>query len=429
MKKRVFLLLTLPVFLRAQSLVIEPDRESAIYQCDETATITVSFTEENGNKITDGTLLVTLTTAQQVITNVTVDLAKINPVVLKTTLSKPDVLSCKARTTYKERAFAQACGIAFSPLSIKTASKIPDDFDEFWKNAQERLEKEVPLDAQMELSERYSGPRIKSYKVSFATANGQRVSGFMAVPAGDGPWPVVVTVPGAGPGACRPLLELSDKGYITLIMNVHSFDTAEEVNKQKQAFDQSNRESCAKFGAPYYPHAGLTNREDYFYYAPILGINRAVNWLAQRSDVDKKRFYYQGFSQGGAFGFYLLGLNSNFTRGVMHMPALSDLMGSEAGRASGWPGIRLQKYAADDKVKVIANIPYFDAAVFASRVKVPVRVSVGLIDGTCPPASVYAAYNELRVADKDIVTKPYLGHSLTHDLSQQLHENWLHNTE
>ena len=43
--------------------------------------------------------------------------------------------------------------------------------------------------------------------------------------------------------------------------------------------------------------------------------------------------------------------------------------------------------------------------------RAPVRVAVGFSDTTCPPAAVYAAYNEIRVADKGIVHGLGMTHS------------------
>ena len=59
-----------------------------------------------------------------------------------------------------------------------------------------------------------------------------------------------------------------------------------------------------------YPVGGLTvSREAAHYYGIILGVNRAINWVARRTDIDSKRFFYTGASQGGGFGLILTALN------------------------------------------------------------------------------------------------------------------------
>jgi cephalosporin-C deacetylase len=37
---------------------------------------------------------------------------------------------------------------------------------------------------------------------------------------------------------------------------------------------------------------------------------------------------------------------------------------------------------------------------------------VGLRDTICPPSTVFAAYNEIPAADKDIAVYPYSGHAV-----------------
>ena len=161
---------------------------------------------------------------------------------------------------------------------------------------------------------------------------------------------------------------------------------------------------AARFGAPRYCQAGITeSREDYFFYPVILGIDRAVDWVAARPDVDKSRFRYQGTSQGGGFGFYLCGLNHTFTRAAFYVPAITDTMGYLKGRQSGWPTI-VEGNSSTPERRAAAEkwAPYFDGANFASRITCPVRVAVGFSDTTCPPCAVYAAYNEIKVKDKAI---------------------------
>ena len=46
------------------------------------------------------------------------------------------------------------------------------------------------------------------------------------------------------------------------------------------------------------------------------------------------------------------------------------------------------------------NAMYFDAAYFAERIRIPVRLSVGYADESCAPHSVLAAYNAIPSTDK-----------------------------
>jgi len=178
-----------------------------------------------------------------------------------------------------------------------------------------------------------------------------------------------------------------------------------------------------QYGVPRYCMSGAAARETYLYYRILLGINRGVNWLAARPDVDKTRFVYTGTSQGGGFGFYLCGLNKNFTKGVMHVPALTDLLGFQKGRDSGWPKL-IENVTPEQKEAAIRTAPYFDGAHFAPRITCPVRVSVGFIDETCPPAAVYSSYNALRVKDKAIRHGFGMPHKVFPQIYEQLDQQW-----
>jgi cephalosporin-C deacetylase-like acetyl esterase len=53
---------------------------------------------------------------------------------------------------------------------------------------------------------------------------------------------------------------------------------------------------------------------------------------------------------------------------------------------------------------------YFDAMNFATRTNADAVVSVGFIDDTCRPTSVYVAYNNLR-GPKRIINEPRMTHA------------------
>lgn len=151
-----------------------------------------------------------------------------------------------------------------------------------------------------------------------------------------------------------------------------------------------------------------------FYYPVILGIDRAVDWIVAQPEVDPSRVHYEGKSQGGGFGFYLTALNRHFTRAVFFVPAQTDVLGACKGRQSGWP-YPLEMHAAPLREVVARTAPYFDAANFASRIRCPVRVVVGFADMTCAPCAVYAAYNEIRAPEKEIIHAFGMGHKVTMD--------------
>lgn len=408
----------------AQSVEVTADRPSYVYTCGEPATFTIRVLGKDKQPVKTGQLRATLTNfGTQHIAEVTYDLSTTSPIICSGTLREPGFLKCVANIKI-DKDYKGLSGVAYEPEKITAGSARPADFDAFWDVSMKALDDKVPLDPRVERMVTFCNDKHDGYRVSFATFDGLRVYGFLSVPKGAVPFPVIVNVPGAGPGVVGPNVGMADQGFIHLVMNVHPFEPAADAEGQKLLYAEQDKRLNAQYGAPRYCQSGVASRETYFYFRILLGINRAVNWLAARPDVDKTRFGYTGSSQGGGFGFYLCGLNRNFTKGVIHVPAITDLMGYVKGRDSGWPKL-IENVKPDDKAAAIRVAPYFDGAHFATRITCPVRVSVGFIDETCPPAAVYAGYNAVRVKDKAIGHGIGMPHAVFPQFSRQYDQQWL----
>ncbi len=413
-----------PLMALAQSVEITSDRTNAVYACGEQATFTLSVLGADKQPVKSGQVNVTLSNfGSKIITNAVFDLAAGNPVKVTGKLVEAGFLKCAANVKL-DRDYRGLFGVAYDPEKITAGSERPSDFDAFWDGAVKKLDTEVPVDARVERVAKWCNDKHECFRVSFATFDGRRVYGFLSVPEGKGPFPVEVNVPGAGPGVVGPNSGMADRGFIHLVMNVHPFEPAADSEAQKKLYEEQDKRLNAQFGVPRYCQSGAGKRETYFYYRIILGINRAVNWLATRPDVDKTHFGYSGTSQGGGFGFILCGLNRNFTRGVIHVPAITDLLGFQKGRDSGWPKL-IENVKTEDKEAAVKVVPYFDGAHFAARIICPVRVSVGFIDETCPPAAVYSGYNALRVKDKAIEHGISMPHKVFPQIYDKLDQKWL----
>jgi cephalosporin-C deacetylase len=427
MKATVSLLsMLLPVCAMAQSIVITSDHTNAMYKCGETAVFTVQVLDAKKAPVKTGKAVIQLDNfGPKKVAAINADLSKGNPVTIKGSLAEPGFLKCTATAAVGTNRLRAVWGTAYDPLKLRQGGPCPKDFDEFWGKAVTDLDKTVPLDAKQTRIVARSDDKHDSYRVSFATYGGGRVYGFLCVPKGKGPFPVQVNVPGAGLGSYTPDTRVADQGFITLIMCVHSFAPGKDTAEQTKLYNAQDEALKKKWNVPRYCFAGATSRETYFYYPVILGINRAVNWLWSQENVDKTRFIYTGTSQGGGFGFYLCGLNRHFTKGVSHVPALTDLLGFKEDRMSGWP--RLIE-ALPEKDRAIAEkdvAPYFDAANFAARITCPYRVSVGFSDETCPPCAVYSGYNAIKVKDKAIVHGLGMPHHVYGWIYNQLDSNWV----
>ena len=410
-------------FAAGLEFAIANDHTNLLYKVGEEATFTVTATRD-GKPVAEGWVDAKLDNfGPSVQLSNRVDLAKGNPFAVKGRLAEPGFLRLTLNAKGEK---AKVWSVGYEPERIEKGSPSPDDFDVFWSAARAKLAKEVPLDAKMTKVPERSTADFDYYRISFATF-GRRVYGYMSVPTDKAkvPYPVELQVSAAGFGDWTNNMT-GEKGVIKVFFSVYPWAPHWDWRALglQSAYDYMNDACDRKYGCRRYCTAGLSRGcEEYFYYPVILGIDRAVDWIAARPDVDRNHFWYQGTSQGGGFGFYLTGLNRTFTRATFFVPAITDTMGYLKGRQSGWPQ-PVESHRDDDRVAVERNAPYFDGANFASRIACPVRVAVGFSDTTCAPCAVYAAYNAIKVADKGIVH----GFGMTHSCFGKFYEElgkWL----
>ena len=389
----------------------EANRSNVVYRVGEEITFTITATNGLGEKVSAGVVEGAMDDwCGHILVRQTIDLSRENPFVMSCRLAQPGFVRC-AITGKGAKRFLR--GAACEPERLKPAGECPADFDAFWSAAQARLEAEVPLDPRLVLVPERSKGAYDYWKVSFATFGGKRVWGFLSVPKdkSKGPFPVSFEVASAGKGRWTMDMSHGFADRIRMYFTVHCFEPPETVEELQKIRDALSEDLKRQYGVASYSAAGIAvSREEYYFYRVILGINRAVNWLWAREDVDRSRFNYTGGSQGGGFGWYLCGLNPKFTSAVLVVPAISDTMGDIEGRITGFPYYLAMNRSGDRYEQVLRNGPYFNGANFAPRVKCPVRVTIGFIDEICPPIGIYSAYNSLGSADKGIIHGIERGH-------------------
>lgn len=389
-------MMILPVM--AVEFLLKTDRKMPVYQCNEAMKFTLSATE-NGSAVKSGRYNVEfLFCGRKVLKKVPVDLAIANPVELEFTLDQPGFvlvrLTDEKGIPVKNGKNAVCAGAAFEPEKIRKYYAVPDDFITFWESGCKAVADNPVV---LTKDEKRSNDKYTLYYVSVKSLNDETISGYLSVPVGEGKYPVLVTVPGAGQGISGPA-GYAASGVITLSMNVHKFPTADNSTEQARRYKED-----IKTGT--YAYRGAGDRDKYFFRSVYVAVNHAINYVAAMKEYDGKHMVFDGSSQGGGSALILAGLNKNITALAANVPALCDHGGFRAGRGSGWP----QLFNRPDPDKYA---PYFDAANFASLVNVPALVSCGFLDTTCPPSTVYAAFNELK-GEKQMIHVPLEGHTVS----------------
>ncbi len=340
-------------------------------------------------------------------------------VVAAGTMSTPGFLRLIATSEIDGHTYRGVGTAGFSPDQIQPTQANPADFDTFWNGERARLSA-VPIDARWTPLPDYGTAEAECWQVNLqnvAVLEGvSRLYGVLCMPRAPGQYPALLSVPGAGVRPYRGWAEMAGRGVITLQIGIHGIP----VTQPQEVYDSLGR--AALNG---YPTYGLDSRERSYYRRVYTGTLRANDFLTSLPQWDGRNLGVTGGSQGGALAIVTAGLDRRVTRLAAYYPALSDLTGYLHGRAGGWPHMFRASVGPSvhrDEAKVSTSA-YYDVVNFARRVTAPGLYSWGYNDETCPPTSMYAAYNVI-TASKRLMLAYDTGHRTTQEQVDEV-ADWL----
>lgn len=314
----------------------------------------------------------------------------------------------QVRASYRPHAKAKAApvsglgGAAIDPTEIKRSLPVPDDFDAFWDGMKSKLAA-VPVEPSVR-SVKSPLPDVQSFDVT-APALGQPISAYMAKPAGAKPksLPIILTVHGAGVNDSSLVgsANWAAKGFLAMDMNAHGLPNG----RPRQFY-------ADLYAGPMkgYRYENRDDREKGYFTGMMLRLVRAIDVLTAQPEWDGKHVIVSGASQGGYQAIAAAGLDARVTFFAAGVPAGCDHSGMLVNRIAGWPKIVPVEDGKPDP-KVLEAARYVDCVNFAARTKAKgAFFTVGFIDTTCPPTSIYAAYNQLNIP-KQIYDDIPSGHS------------------
>ena len=331
------------------------------------------------------------------------------------TMKAPGFYRCVVTAEVNGKKYSNLATVGFDPEQIKPAAVNPDDFIQFWNNAKLDLAK-IPMDARMTLLPERSTEKVNVYHIDLQNFRvGSRLYGILCVPKKPGKYPALLKVPGAGIRPYNGDVATAEKGVITLEIGIHGVPVVLEPNVY------TNLSVGALSG---YPAFNLEDRDRYYYKRVYMGCVRANDFLTSLPEFDGSTLGVTGGSQGGALSIITAALDPRVKFLGAYYPALSDLTGFMIGRAGGWPHLfnkdNVNVGSTTDKVKTTG---YYDVVNFARQLKVPGMYSWGFNDVTCPPTSMYAAYNVI-TAPKSLFLAVETGH-WTYPEQRENVNNWL----
>ena len=330
----------------------------------------------------------------------TVKLKNGKAVISMGTMKEPGFRDCRLTAKLGGKTYSHHIKVGFSPEKLQPYTQLPSDFNEFWNKTKAEAAR-FPLTYTKEYVEKYSTDKIDCYLIRLQlNKQNQCIYGYLFCPKAEGKYPVVLCPPGAGIKTIKGPMRhkyYAEEGCIRFEIEIHGLnpeldeDTFGEISR---AF--SSRENG-------YLVNGLDSRENYYMKRVYLACVRSIDLLTSLPEWDGKNVIVQGGSQGGALALITAGLDKRVTACVANHPALSDMAGYKAGRAGGYPHLFKNTVDMDTPAKM-KTLAYYDVVNFAKQITVPVYMTWGFNDNTCPPTTSYIVYNVLNCPKEALIT-------------------------
>jgi cephalosporin-C deacetylase-like acetyl esterase len=178
---------------------------------------------------------------------------------------------------------------------------------------------------------------------------------------------------------------MAERGIITLEIGIHGIP----VTMEPLVYNSLGSGALSR----YYTY-NLDDKDRYYYKRVYMGCVRANDFLLSLPQFDGSNLAVTGGSQGGALSIITAGLDPRVKYLAAFYPALSDVTGYLEGRAGGWPHLFDRNNLDGNNTSAkLETCGYYDVVNFARQLTIPGLYSWGFNDETCPPTSMYAAYN------------------------------------
>lgn len=281
----------------------------------------------------------------------------------------------------------------------------PADFDAFWARTLEETRRH-PLAAAFEPVD--AGLRLlETFDVTFNGWGGHPIKGWFLIPRHrPGPLPCVVEFLGYGGGRGFP----TDWPLWSAAGHAHFVMDTRGQGGGWQKGDTPDPGAAGDPQSPGFLTRGILDPDRHYYRRVFADAVRAVEAARSHPAADG-RVAVAGGSQGGGIALAAAGLLPDLDALLADQPFLCHYRrASQITDADPYKELARYGAAHPDQVdRAFATLAYLDGVNFAPRATAPALFSVGLMDQTCPPSTVFAAHNRY-AGPKEIRVYPYNGH-------------------
>jgi len=283
--------------------------------------------------------------------------------------------------------------IGYEPEAVVSLPDRQPDFKAFWDKTKKELAGVAP-EYKLTLLAELSTDKRKTYQVSMKSFGGVEISGYYCTPVKKGKYPATVFY----------------MGYSSKPWHPNANDNPERVEFVLSVRGQGLNEPTNVYGD--WIAYGLESKENYYYRGAFMDLIRAIDFVSSRPEVDTKKIFAEGGSQGGAFTLVACALDNRITAAAPTIPFLSDY--PDYFQIVNWPAEPVKRKQAElhisDK-QLFETLSYFDVKNFTDQIKCPIIMGVGLQDEVCPPHTNFSGFNRIRT-EKEYHIFPTYGHDV-----------------
>ena len=307
-----------------------------------------------------------------------------------------------------------------SPEKIISAPDKQADFNDFWAAAKAQL---AAVDMKAELTEitAYSSASRKVYLLEMQSVpdgpDGESVTvrGYYLEPQDGARHPVIVHFFGYDDQKPRTKLSCPSGGSSQEFAELYLSTRGQIINNRPASLRvEDGKGDFTNIYGDWFAFS-FGKKDAYYYRGAFMDCVQAVRFLATRPACDMNNIFAEGSSQGGAFSYACAALSDYPLRAIAPCVAfLGDF--PDYFNIVTWPGdtAKKNKGTMTDE-QMYAFLSYFDTKNLATRISCAVMACSGLQDGTCPPHTNVAPFNNLRSTDKQYYYYPKLQHEIPGD--------------
>lgn len=320
---------------------------------------------------------------------------------------------------------ARTFNFGISPEKIVSAPDKQPDFDEYWAAAKEQLDS-IDMNAQLTLLEKKSTDKRKIYLVELQSVPDSPdgdpviVRGYYAEPQDGQKHPVIMHFYGydsQDATSWPPCPGGNDSEYAEFFFSIRG----QMLNNRgaTHRYPDGKEEDFVNIYGDWFAY-NFGVKDGYYYRGAFMDCVQAVRFMATRETSDMTQLFAEGSSQGGALSYAVAALSDYpFTAIAPCVAFLGDF--PDYFNIVSWPAetAKANKGSMTDE-EMYAFLSYFDTKNLATRISAAVIACSGLQDGTCPPHTNLAPYNNLQTEDKVIYYYPEMGHEIPSDWNKKI---------